>query len=130
MAAIAETRVSLRIFGDALDPDEISRLLGCSASKVAMKGDRRGSGFIERTTRWTLDRDRFAPDDLDKKLRDLLASVSDDPQIWLDLHQRFDVDVFAGLFMTEGNEGVNLEPATMEALSRRGLSLGLDIYAP
>lgn len=79
---------------------------------------------------WAIARDRHIIGDLDEKLRDLLSNVSDDTEMWLNLHKRFSADVFAGLFMNEGNEGLNLEPATMEALSRRGLSLGLDIYAP
>lgn len=130
MAAITEVTIRLRIFGDTLEPDEISRLLGCQPSQTVMKGETRRSGFVERTTMWSLGFDRFVVGDLNQKLELLLSQISDDADVWRDLHQRFDADVFAGLFMNEGNEGVTLEPATMEALSRRGLSLGLDIYAP
>jgi Domain of unknown function (DUF4279) len=130
MARIGETTACLRIFGDALDADEVNRLLGCLPTDVVMKGEVRKSGFVERTSMWSLERDRFAPGNLDEKLKDLLEATTDDPEVWLGLHERFDVDVFAGLFMSEGNEGLTLTPSTMEALARRGLELHLDIYAP
>lgn len=130
MARIGETTACLRIFGDVLDPDEVSRMVGCSPTSVVMKGDVRKSGFVELTSMWSLERDHFAAGDLDEKLKDLLEATTDDPDIWLGLHERFDVDIFAGLFMSEGNEGLTLTPSTMEALARRGLELHLDIYAP
>ncbi|HEB91198.1 MAG TPA: DUF4279 domain-containing protein, partial [Deltaproteobacteria bacterium] len=40
MAAIARVRVSLRVFGDRLEPEEVSALLGCEATSSHRKGDK------------------------------------------------------------------------------------------
>ena len=40
MAAIGRVRASLRVFGEALDPDEVSALLGRPPSRQHRKGDK------------------------------------------------------------------------------------------
>jgi len=44
------------------------------------------------------------------------------------LTTRFRVDVFCGLWLIEGNEGISLDPSTLKALGERGILLDLDIY--
>ena len=130
VAAIGETTVSLRIYGDALDHDEISRLLGCPPSSVIVKGHVRPRGYVELSNMWMLTRDCHAPGDLQAKIRDLLDSVSNEPSVWVDLKTRFGLDMFAGLFMTGWDEGFDLDPATLAELGNKGVKLGICIYGP
>ena len=44
MAAIARVRASLRVFGDSLEPDEVSALLGRPPSRQHRKGDKLEGG--------------------------------------------------------------------------------------
>jgi uncharacterized protein DUF4279 len=39
MATISRTKASLRIFGDELNPDEVTKLLGGSPTKTQFKGE-------------------------------------------------------------------------------------------
>lgn len=78
---------------------------------------------------WSIDSGNASPGDVDEKLNALLDSVSDDPEIWAELKSKFDADVFAGLFMDGDNEGLTIEPKTMQRLAQLGLALHFDIYA-
>ena len=42
---------------------------------------------------------------------------------------RYDVDLFCGLFMREGNEGLAISSKYLAELGARGIEIGLDIYA-
>jgi hypothetical protein len=57
-----------------------------------------------------------------------LGKLTPDLAIWRMLTSRFSGDCFCGLFMTEANEGLVLEPDVLTALTARGLTLMLDIY--
>jgi hypothetical protein len=39
MAVLSGSTASLRFFGDDLDPDELTKLLGCPPTKSASKGE-------------------------------------------------------------------------------------------
>jgi len=130
MPEIARTTVRLRIFGDALDPDEITRLLGVAPTGCARKGDTRrtasGQEVVARSGSWWLDADLSG--DLNSQIDALLTKLPSDPIIWRELSEHYECDVFCGLFMREGNEGTELSPLVMSILCIRGLRLGLDIY--
>jgi len=134
MAAVYETVASLRIFGDDLDPDEISALLGASPTSSARKGEIRvsksGRERTERTGRWLLEAVYRQPGDLDSQIAELLSPLTGDIAVWRRLVAQFEVDIFCGLFMKESDEGLDLRPETLEMLGSRGLSLGLCIYGP
>ena len=134
MAAIGRTRASLRIYGDDLDPDAISVLLGVLPSSSTRKRQARvgrsGSKQTERIGRWQLAVARRRPGDLDNQLVELLSPLNPDTGVWRSLVARFSVDIFCGLFMEEWNEGFTLRPETLEMIASRGLSIGFDIYGP
>lgn len=132
MPEISRTTATLRIFGDDLDPHEVTRLLGAEPTARASKGDVRraasGNTVTARSGSWLLE--TVAPDagDLNTQISTLLANVTDDLSVWRELSQRYQCDVFCGLFMGSANEGEELQPRTLAMLGNRGLRLGLDIY--
>lgn len=130
MPEIARTTVSLRIVGDALDPDEITGLLGVEPTGCARKGDTRttasGRNVMARSGSWLLKADAFG--DLEAQITALLSKLPDDPVIWVDLSRRYRCDIFCGLFMREFNEGTELQPQVLSMLGNRRLCLSLDIY--
>ncbi|WP_299660120.1 DUF4279 domain-containing protein [Methylobacterium sp.] len=130
MPELARISVGLRIFGEALDPDEITRLLGVEPTGCARRGDthRTASGreVVARSGSWRLD--AGLPGDLNTQISALLTKLPSDPIIWRKLSEHYECDVFCGLFMREGNEGTELSPLVMSMLAIRGLRLGLDIY--
>ncbi len=132
MAGLAKTLASLRFFGDDLDPDEVTTLLGCEPTSAERKGGKwitaRGIEKVSPRGSWRLVADECKPGDLDHQIAQLLGKLTEDLGVWRDLTARFKADVFCGLFMEESNEGLPVSPNTLEALGVRNLVLDFDIY--
>jgi hypothetical protein len=133
MGELSETRASLRFFGDDLDPDEITRLLGKRPSVAERKGDviRRKPPLPNRIVQrgsWRLAVTDAFPGNLDAQIAELLAGATPDLDIWRQLAAAYHGDVFCGLFLKTYNEGLSLSPLTLASLGDRGLVLDLDIY--
>ena len=58
---VDRSRLTLGLYGEDLDPDEISRLLGCSPTSVHRRGDPRRSGPPWPKGAWLLSVDGEAP---------------------------------------------------------------------
>ena len=129
---MAKSTASLRVFGDDLDPSEITRLLGSAPSDCYRKGDLVSPK--RATTRqygmWSLSASNAEPDDFRLQVGTLLSSVTQDLCVWHSLGQRFQVDLFCGFFMDTGNQGFTLSVETITALAARGIEPGFDIYSP
>jgi hypothetical protein len=135
MAAIDESRACLRLFGDDLDPDEISAILGSAPTKSERKGDviRNQTTGQSRTVKsggWRLEAPDARPEDIDGQVERILSRLTSDLEKWRALTLKYQADIFCGLFMREENEGIELSPETLRALGQRGISIGFDIYAP
>lgn len=133
MAAVSRSVASLRIGGDDLSVGEITRLMGREPSLAYEKGQSfevRGRVHTRKGGLWLIRIPASEPESLDAQIRELLESVSDSPDTWKALHDRYRLDVFCGLFLNEGNEGLELEPSTLAALAERKLTIGFDIYGP
>lgn len=132
--AIGKTVVSLRLFGDDLEPAEVSALLGAEPTKCAQKGDVRtlssGREVVARWGSWLLDVDDRSPGDLNGQLAELFSALTSDLSVWRELARHHRCDVYCGLFMAERDEGMELTPETLSLLADRGLSFGLEIYGP
>ncbi|SRR5258708_176636 len=130
MSALSKTAASLRLFGDDLNPDEVTRLLGKQPDVAERKGDIRPSGSTVRRGRWSVKVRRRAPGDLDGQIAELLAGTTEDLAVWQRLTSVCAANVFCGLFLAQENEGIDVSPQTLRLLGERGIKLQLDIYAP
>ncbi len=72
--------------------------------------------------------ERLEPGDLDAQISEILDRLNDNTDVWKGLAARFRADIFCGLFMAEGNEGISLSSETLEKLATRGLTIDFDIY--
>jgi hypothetical protein len=127
--------MSLRVGGETLIPDEVTRLLGAQPTKSRKNGDvqyraKDGRETIAKIGLWMLSAEHRTPEDLDGQVADTLGKLTQDLDVWAQLARRFEIDVFCGLFMRESNEGMTLSAKTVLALGARGIELGLDIYDP
>jgi hypothetical protein len=126
--------VCLRLFGDDLDPDEVTAGLGTVPTVSARKGDIRttstGVEIVAPKGSWRLEVNDSRPNGLDGQIVQLLEMLTDDMSIWHDLTSRFDTDLSCGLFMQERNEGFALASKTLANLGSRGLDLDFAIYGP
>jgi hypothetical protein len=135
MAVISETSISLRFFGDDLNPDTLTMSLGRAATTSATKGqviknETTGRERIARSGSWLFSVERREPGDLDAQIRELFDALTPDLSIWGALAAKYKPDLFVGLFMKEINEGDEISAHSLGLLSSRGVSLSLDIYGP
>ncbi|MBU9579077.1 DUF4279 domain-containing protein [Ralstonia mannitolilytica] len=135
MAHLSRSRATLRIAGDDLDPEEISRQLGCKPTTAQRKGEaivgyNTGQARIAQFGMWRLQAAPREPEDIDGQISEILGHLSDDLEVWRTIGQRYKVDLFCGLFMKTGNEGLLLSPGSLLALAVREIEIGFDIYGP
>jgi hypothetical protein len=133
MPVVNGTVATLRFFGDDLLPDELTSLLGRAPTESETRGDEwlrpNGTTRIAKCGSWRLSAADREPGNLDAQIAELLSGLSNDLTVWADLTTRFRADVFCGLFLDEGNEGISLSPHTLSMLGARNLELDLDIYS-
>ncbi|MBX3711245.1 MAG: DUF4279 domain-containing protein [Lysobacter sp.] len=133
---IAEySRVTLRIFGDDLVPDEVTSLMGCTPESACAKGDIRigsktGRRHEERTGRWSLQASRREPEDIPDQISEILGRLPQDPAVWRRLGAKYQIDLFCGVFMRSTNDGLSFPADILRLLSERGIALNIDVYAP
>jgi hypothetical protein len=135
MACIYRSAATLRIIGDDLVPDEITRALGASPTQAQTKGDKivrkkTGTVRISRSGMWRLQAADSKPEDLNRQIRFIFDQLTDDLALWNSLGGRFKMDLFCGLFMECSNEGITLSPESLLILGSRGIKIDLDVYGP
>jgi hypothetical protein len=135
MAQLDRSVATLRIAGDDLDPTEISALLGHVASKQQVKGEVfvgkvSGRSRTAQMGMWRLEATDASPENLDGQIAELLGKLTGDLKIWEQISNKYDIDLFCGLFMKVSNEGLWISAKSMKALGERGIEIGLDIYGP
>jgi hypothetical protein len=128
-----EASLRLRVVGENLDPDVVTRLLGREPSRSQRKGEPilSPAGEVRRTARtgsWLLD----VPDDenatLSEAIEALLRSLPSDPSVWTSVTSGFTVDLVCDLALRCFNRGFELPPRLLGMLAERGIRLGFDIY--
>lgn len=131
MAAIARVRASLRVFGDALEPEEVSALLGHPPTRSHRKGDKGGpsGSSIEPTGAWILDSRISEKSEVEDHVESILALLTSDHDEWASLTERFSASILCGIFLDQYNEGFELSPRLCKALANRGLVIAFDIYS-
>ena len=135
MTKFQESYATLRISGDNLNPEEITELLGCQPSHAHIKGEqtidkKTNRIYTAKTGMWRVTAISRQPADFDAQIDEILQKLSSDLTVWAAIGQRFEIDLFCGLFMAESNEGISLSLASLKALAERGVEFDLDIYTP
>ena len=126
-----ELRLSVRITGDLLDPDGVTRTLGVEPTFAARKGEVReasGAQVIQRTGVWYVDLAESSEWVLDDAITTLLDRLPSDPSVWRDLAATHSIDLLCGAFLLGWNRSFVLSPETLTALADRHMALSVDIY--
>jgi hypothetical protein len=132
---IAWFSVTLRITGDDLDPDEVTKLLGCEPNEAQRKGEPilRHDGSVVRiakTGTWRLKLKREETDEWDcaEAMMLVLRRLPSPLGPWKRLAKKYDIDFFVGLSMRSSNKGFELRPEVLKYLGDRGITAGFDVY--
>jgi hypothetical protein len=133
MGTVSRLTTTLRIFGEDLDPDEITRLLGKEPHTIQRRGQPMrlpsgAEGRILAFSSWSLRADESISGDLDVQVAQILDRTTDDLAVWRHIASAYRMDLFCGLFLQSFNEGLSLSPSTLRDLGEREILLGLDIY--
>ena len=129
----AECFASLRLYGDALVPQEITRLLQASPSDSAAKDEQSesasGKSRQSPTGRWILATDgKLGSTNLEKHIEWILDRLAASGMKVDDLPGVERADIFCYWNSANGNGGPQFSPDLMGRLAQNGLMLGLDIY--
>ena len=135
MAHLSTSAATLRISSDILIPDEITSQLGCNPTTCQSKGEiiigkDTGKKRVAKIGLWRLSSTDREPENLDSQVAEILNKLTNDIDIWIKLSTNHKIDLFCGLFMEIGNEGLSISAVTLKMLGERGIELGLDIYGP
>lgn len=128
---VDESCYSLRFFGDDLNPDFITQVLGIQPTRSCRKSDiRRGKVYdiIEKTGSWRHSTKRNSEISLEEQINQLFDKLPTDLDVWRNLTTHFYADLFCGVFFKIWNRGLSFSPQTLGRISERGLLLSLDIY--
>jgi hypothetical protein len=124
-------RVSLKlsVWGEDLNPEDITSLLRCSPNDSWRKGDpwKYGPGY-RPFGMWSIGVDSVSGTEAEIRLHQLLDRTTPDPEAWLSIRARFDARIFVGVFMEAGNRGLGLSSLMVKRLAERGLRIDFDIY--
>src|SRR5690349_19872017 len=85
MAALHESAATLRIGGDALKPDEVSRVLGCQPSFALAKGDIKPSKtrpILRKSGMWALEATKQEPANVDAQIEEIFSRLPADLAVW------------------------------------------------
>jgi len=134
MAQLQKSAVTLRIMGDDLIPDVITKLLGVSPTHAETKGDKivgkkTGHVRIAKSGMWRLCASDCEPEDMDRQVERILSQMTGDLNVWQSITKKYHADLFCGLFMRGSNEGLTISSQSLAALGARGIEMDLDIYA-
>jgi uncharacterized protein DUF4279 len=130
---VDKVTASVVISGDALDPDEITRVLGIEPFFAARKGEQRRSRsgtrtISQRTGVWWVQvadtRERVLGDAIDG----LLARLPADLEVWASLAEKYTLRLSCGLHLEDWNRGCELPPEVLKKIVDRRLTLDFDIY--
>lgn len=125
------TSVSLRFFGDDLDPDQVSEKLGVSPTSARRKGDVMRHDDLEHvapTGSWLLSSERQSHNRLEAQIVSLFERLTSDLSVWRELTSKYKADLFCGLWSEAWNRGLELSADVTRAMADRGLALGFDVY--
>jgi hypothetical protein len=129
----AECFASLRLYGDSLNPEEITRLLQMNPSDAAVKGeDSKSSSGKSRqapTGRWILGTDgKLTSTNLEKHIEWILDRLASTGIKIDDLPGVERADIFGYWASASGHGGPGFSSELMGRLAEAHLPLGLDIY--
>ena len=133
MTRIGSVNARLRIIGDDLDPDDVTRMLKCEPSEASRKAEvrpKRGRHPVyARSGIWLLKSPLEPSQSLEAHIRAILDEVHADIDTWTSLGERFEVDIDVGLFLDNDNEEFWLSPDVVQLLGDRGIGIDVDVYA-
>jgi hypothetical protein len=127
---VDETRLTLGLYGQDLDPDDISTTLRCSPTSSHRRGDPRRVGRPPWPQgAWLLRLEGNAPVGPNELVQQLLDRLPVAAEVWEGLRAKYTVQLTVGIFLGSWNRGFELSCVSLSRIGELGVSLGFDLYA-
>ena len=130
---IDRLEIALRVTGDGLDPERITRMLGVAPTFAGRKGetvDHAGVPITQRTGTWSYALPTSPEWELGDAIDTLLEQLPADPALWESLAGWAEVAVVCELYVHDTDRVACLPPDTLARVAERRLALRLEIRGP
>ena len=128
---VDKAKASIRLFGDNLDPDEITRLLKCDPTEAYKKDQIIKTAISQRTVEtgmWSLKTEKNSNQTLEEQILELLEKLSKDLEVWSKLSERFEISIYCGAWLKVWNRDIWFSNDALKQIADRKLRIGLAIY--
>lgn len=126
---VDESRATLAIYGDDLDPDTVSDLLGCSPSRAHRKGDRKTVTSVPfRSGAWLLTVEARSPEGPAEAIVNLLARFPAESGFWQRIIAVYDVSICVAIHTSGWNRGFCLPAGLLSRVGQIGVPIDVDLY--
>jgi|GEM_PF-1097883 len=129
-----ETSVTLSVYSEELDREEVSSLLGTQPTKAWNSGElhpvgngRSGKQRIVDWGKWWFSSKRNC-EPIETKIRQILQSCTGDLKAWQILTSKYDVWLTIAAYADNWNRELRLPADILQLLAERNLSLDIDAY--
>jgi Domain of unknown function (DUF4279) len=125
----------VRISGEALEPENISRLLALKPTRTHLRGESRSrhgkaAELSWKESLWLLQSPLDASGDPAEQLKWLLDVLEPKSSLIKTLAKDYQLDLFCGFSSASGQGGFKLDANTLRRLADLGIPLTLDLYPP
>ncbi len=132
MKEVGDSHVSVRFFGEELDPDEVTESLGITPTNVHRQGERHigraGGSRRWPTAHWSLTSHLPASAPLEDHLDALLDRLNV-PAVRSLSVKGWRLDFLCSCFLDDWNQGTTLSPDVLARLTALGAALVLDLHS-
>jgi hypothetical protein len=126
---VDECRATIAIYGDHLDPDAVSDLLGCLPTTAHRNGDRKTPTAVPFTSgAWLLTVEVNAPQGPDEAISELLARLPKARGAWQSITDQYSVSIRVGIHTSGWNRGFALSADVLAQLARIEVPVDFDLY--
>ena len=127
---VDETGVCLAVYGEDLDPPDVTAIIGREPTSAHRKGDRRGPRSAPyKAGAWFFKVRGEAPQGPAELTAALLDQLPDDERVWAKLNELYKVQLRYGIHMTGWNRGFDLPAGLAARIAKLRATVMFDIYA-
>ena len=131
VAKLRLINASLRVFGDDLDPESVSALLGGSPSWAHRKGEAlEGDALPAPTGAWVLETPASEVAEVEEHSAALFSGLTGDLDEWATLTSQFAVTVHCELEAGDEQGAFDLSPRLAQSLAERGVVISFSVAPP
>jgi hypothetical protein len=124
-----KTTATLRLWGDSLDPEEVSKALGCEPTEKWRKGDPHPTvaGRVATFGMWSLKAAGHSSGSIEAQVSWLLSLVTNDAAVWGELSV-YERDIFTGGWINRWNTSFEMNANVLRELGTRLIPITFDLY--